>query len=74
VCELVNQEQHAIAQIHDAKDKEERKKALEAEERAFDALLGAMAEEIRKPPRRVTAPGERVNWCLRPAVESPAKN
>ncbi len=74
VCELVNQEQHVIAQIHDAKDKEERKKALEAEERAFDALLGAMAEEIRKPPRRGTSSGERVNWCLRPTGETSAKN
>jgi hypothetical protein len=73
VCELVNEEERAIAKIHDSKDKEERKKALDAEEKVFDTLLGVMAEEIGRPRTKASSHGERSNWCLGQAVESPSK-
>ena len=69
----MNDDERAITKIHDAKGKEERKKALEAEEQIFDALLGVMADEIRKPPQKASSPEARTNWCLGQVVESPAK-
>lgn len=66
VCEALNHEESAIARIHDAKRVEEVKKAGEAEEKSFDALLSAMAEEAKKTHRNGTDRDRRP--CLRQVV------
>ncbi len=66
VCKALNDEESAIARIHAAKHLDEVKKAGEAEEKAFDALLSAMAEEAKKTHRNGTDRDRRP--CLRQVV------
>jgi hypothetical protein len=61
VCRLVNEEDLAIDRIHDAKDRPAALEATKAEEKVFDLLLSAMADEIRHP-RKSTMP--RSDRCL----------
>jgi hypothetical protein len=65
VCDLVNREEDAIQKIDDAKDVQSIKDAGKAEGKAFDSLLSAMAEEVRKPQRKGAQP------CVRQVVPSP---
>ena len=66
VCEALNHEESAIKRIHDAKSYDEAKEADEAEEKSFDALLSAMAEEAKKTHRNGTDRGRQP--CLRQVV------
>ena len=73
VCTAVGAEDRAIGKIHEAKGEDERKTAMKAEGGTFSSLLGAMAEEIRRPPRKVPDKDQRADQCLDQANASPAK-
>lgn len=59
VCEALNKEKGAIKTIDAAKQFDEVKKAGEAEEKSFDALLSAMAKELKETHRNGTGRGGR---------------
>jgi hypothetical protein len=50
VCRLANEEDLAIKKLHDATDVEGVKEAAKAQDKAFDSLLIAMAEEVKEKP------------------------
>ena len=50
VCRLANEEDLAVKKIHDANGVDQIEEAGKAEEKVFDSLLSAMAEELNKKP------------------------
>jgi hypothetical protein len=73
VCEAVREEDRAIGRIHDAKNEPERAVALKAEGGTFEALLEAMAKEIRHRDHKANERGQRKDRCLGEIVASPPK-
>lgn len=64
VCDLANDEERVIARIHDATTGEARTDALAAEEKIFDGLLAAMANEMNQPRKEDHDRSKRGHWCL----------
>jgi hypothetical protein len=74
VCNAVNEEESAIKRIEAAKHYPEVEAAGKAEGMVFDVLLGAMAEEIRRPPKKAADLGTPPCRRLPQVVVAPSKN
>jgi len=74
VCNAVNEEEIAIERIEAAKHYPEVEAAGKAEGLVFDVLLGAMAEEIRHPPKKAADQGAPPCRRLHPVAGSPSKD